>query len=71
MVQHGKGRQIWADGSEYDGMWVNGLQQGFGVQQWPESNLSYTGEWLQGLKSGKGEQKWNDGSNYNGEWKND
>jgi len=52
-------------------MWVNGLQQGHGVQIWPESNLMYMGEWFQGLKNGQGKQTWNDSSSYEGEWVKD
>ena len=27
-VQHGKGKQTWPDGAEYDGLWEEGKMQG-------------------------------------------
>ena len=34
VVQHGKGIQVWADGSTYNGEWFEGLQHGYGGQKW-------------------------------------
>lgn len=30
-TMQGSGKYIWADGREYDGAWVNGLQHGIGI----------------------------------------
>ena len=41
---HGKGVYTWKNGEIYDGEWVNGVKQGYGI--WKGlNNDSYIGEW--------------------------
>ena len=42
-----------ADGSKYEGEWVHGLRQGFGVQTWKNGN-AYRGEFRDGFANGRG-----------------
>ena len=47
---HGKGSQMWPDGTEYYGEWINGnkvgynVGVGFGVMRWPDGER-YEGDW--------------------------
>lgn len=50
--RHGKGVYKYADGSVYEGEFANGIVQGHG--QMMKDDLSYTGDWLKGLKNGQG-----------------
>ena len=40
--RHGKGRQYFADGSSYDGDFVQDLRHGFGQLTWPVGEVSST-----------------------------
>jgi hypothetical protein len=31
VVQHGNGRQVWENGNEYEGEWINGVMNGQGT----------------------------------------
>lgn len=57
-------------GVVYEGDWVNGFQQGFGIEKCYD-NCVYIGTYERGLKHGVGSYSWSDGSVYEGEWLND
>jgi hypothetical protein len=73
---HGKGQEVWQDGSEFTGTYINGLKEN-GRFTWrtvsdyanfepiPES---YTGQFKQNLFHGHGTYEWGDGRGYVGEW---
>jgi len=44
---HGQGRLTYANGSYYDGEWVNGIQHGTGIFEHPGSS-KYEGTWING-----------------------
>lgn len=52
-VRHGKGILKLRGGGEYDGQWMNGRMQGFGVYLWPDARI-YKGSWEAGLRDGEG-----------------
>lgn len=52
---------------QYEGGVVNGYRHGKGIYKNPTLNISYTGEWKNGLKNGKGEMIKNNFT-YNGDW---
>jgi hypothetical protein len=41
---HGKGTYTWANGEIYDGEWLQGSKNGFGIFKGTK-NDSYIGEW--------------------------
>jgi hypothetical protein len=76
--KHGIGRQIYIDGSIYEGEWHRGQRQGFGTitmigyNSNSSSNNSnndyiYQGEWDHNIIHGKGYWKWYDGRCYIGD----
>ncbi|CDJ50447.1 Fbox and MORN domain containing protein, related [Eimeria brunetti] len=56
--RHGFGEQLFADGSRYEGQWVDGVQEGQGLMIWKEPSVQYVGEWKKGTASGWGRQTW-------------
>ena len=52
-VQHGRGKQSWADGSKYEGEWRNGMAHGIGLIQHPNGD-QYEGEFMNGQANGFG-----------------
>ena len=63
----GKGTFIWANGSRYEGEFLDGRLQGSGVFYWPDGS-SFRGEWIENLPHGKGIYIWPDGRQIEGEW---
>jgi hypothetical protein len=69
---------IWYDTFEkYVGQWIDGLQNGKGIQIWYESKGEfkylrnrYIGEWRHGLRHGYGVFLYSNGSKYEGMWEN-
>ena len=51
---HGKWRERNANNSNYEGDFVNGLFDGYGVKKWDCDNHYYKGEWKEGRSHGKG-----------------
>jgi hypothetical protein len=48
---HGKGKHKWPDGRCYDGQFVNGLMDGFGMFKGPNTkNKERLGEWREGKR---------------------
>lgn len=66
---HGKGKQVWPDGSQYDGQWCKGRKHGQGIYISP-TNLKYEGAWEDGRRHGKGIQEYANGDKYDGWWYN-
>ena len=40
-VPHGKGIQIWSNGDRFEGTWINGKQEGYGIMHYLKSNSKY------------------------------
>ena len=51
--KHGKGAYTWADGSIYDGDWVENRIEGFGAYVWVDGRR-YVGQWLNNNMHGHG-----------------
>ena len=69
-VRHGKGKQIWPDGSIYEGYWRDDQVEGYGRLIHADGDY-YEGEWLNDKAHGKGKYIHLDGSFYEGEWVRD
>ena len=64
---HGKGHYTWFHGETYDGEWIQGCKNGFGI--WKGIfNDSYMGEWRDNKVWGYGVHQWTNGDKYEGEW---
>lgn len=68
--KNGKGKFEWDDGSYYDGDFVDGQFQGYGVYYFANLDKIYEGEFRMNNMEGKGVEKWNDGKRYEGDFKN-
>jgi hypothetical protein len=66
----GTGYLIFADGTRYDGPFVNGAPQGKGIKVWA-NGARYEGDFVQGHMSGQGAYSSANGETYNGTWVND
>ncbi len=66
---HGKWREKNANNSNYEGDFVDGLFDGYGVKKWDCNIHYYKGEWKQGRYHGKGICCAYDGT-WDGEWVN-
>lgn len=42
---HGKGIYTWVNGEIYDGEWIQGFKNGFGIWKGLRCNDQYLGEW--------------------------
>ncbi|CDW86547.1 morn repeat protein [Stylonychia lemnae] len=69
-VRDGKGRNIYADGSLYDGYWRNDKANGRGRLIHANGDV-YEGEWKDDKTDGFGKYYHIDGSCYEGHWKED
>ena len=69
-TKHGRGIQIWPDGSYYKGYWDNNKAEGKG-EFYHSSGDKYIGTWHNNKRDGKGIYTSKKGITYNGEWKND
>ena len=49
---HGKGKYTDADGNQYEGDWVNGKKEGFGVMTFADDRPKQEGQWVQGVFKG-------------------
>ncbi len=43
--KNGNGKQIWRNGTTYDGEWQNDLRHGLGVFSNSDGSIIYQGEW--------------------------
>ena len=66
-VCHGKGTEIWADGSKFEGTFDMGEKAGYGVFVWQNGN-SFRGYWQQNQMHGKGRLQYASGDVYQGEF---
>ena len=64
----GQGKYFFPNGTTYTGELLNGFRHGFGKFESPKEELSYEGNWKNGLKNGYGVMK-KKGSTYEGNWK--
>merc|ERR1712032_630871 len=65
--RHGRGIQIWPDGSRYEGYWKDDKANYQGSLMHADGDL-YEGEWLDDKAHGKGVYSHTDGSKYEGYW---
>ena len=68
--RHGKGTQIWTDGSKYEGCWRNDKANGKGRLIHADGDI-YVGEWKEDKAHGNGMYLHTDGAKYDGEWRED
>jgi len=69
-TKHGRGIQIWPDGSYYKGYWENNKAEGKGEFIHSTGDI-YIGNWHNNKRYGKGVYQSKIGLQYNGYWKND
>ena len=69
-MRHGRGIQIWNEGSIYYGYWVKDKANIRGKLIHNDGDI-YEGEWLDDKPNGKGIYQHKDGTLYEGEWKDD
>lgn len=69
-LRHGKGTQIWPDGSRYDGYWRNDRANGPGRLIHADGDV-YQGDWEDDKAHGWGQYMHLDGSTYEGYWEYD
>jgi len=68
--RHGRGIQIWTDGSKYEGYWKNDKANIRGKLYHADGDI-YEGEWLDDKAHGYGVYTHVDGAKYEGKWKED
>jgi len=66
--KHGHGKLVMADGSFYEGQFIDGEIQGHGFRRWAATRNEYTGQFIRGELNGYGIMLYGDGSRYEGEW---
>jgi len=69
-LRHGRGLQIWPDGSKYEGYWKNDTANGKGRLIHADGDV-YEGNWVNDKANGKGTYIHVDGAKYIGEWIDD
>lgn len=68
--RHGKGCQIWNDGSKYEGYWQHDKANGKGRLIHADGDV-YEGSWKNDKAHGKGIYMHTNGAKYDGDWEND
>jgi len=68
--RHGRGVQIWSDGSIYEGYWRNDQANICGRLIHADGD-AYEGEWYNDKAEGRGTYLHTDGAKYHGMWKHD
>ena len=68
--KHGRGIQLWPDGSKYTGYWINNKANKKGKLIHKDGDI-YDGEWLDDKADGYGIYSHIDGAKYEGYWKDD
>ena len=66
----GKGKQVWIDGSLYEGHWKNGKAHGIGRMIHADGDV-FIGEWANDSCNGSGKYYHYEGAVYEGSWLND
>ena len=69
-IRHGRGIQIWIDGSRYEGYWINDKANKKGKLIHFDGDV-YEGDWKDDKVEGHGIYYHIDGSKYEGDWKDD
>mmetsp|Transcript_23481 Transcript_23481/g.20409 ORF Transcript_23481/g.20409 Transcript_23481/m.20409 type:complete len:198 (+) Transcript_23481:701-1294(+) len=69
-LRHGRGKQIWSDGSQYEGYWRNNMANGKGRLIHADGDV-YEGDWFNDKAHGKGKYTHLDGATYEGDWYED
>jgi hypothetical protein len=62
----GKGKIVWDNGDQFEGLLVHGIKQGKGEFIWANGQR-YRGEWARGLPNGKGVIEFPNGNRYTGD----
>ena len=70
LMRHGRGIQIWSDGSKYEGYWKNDKANIRGKLTHADGDV-YEGEWLDDKAHGYGVYSHVDGAKYEGYWSED
>ena len=71
--ENGKGKYVWSNGDNYDGMWSKGLPHGHGKLIWGEGEWKgnrYAGMFLHGKRHGNGSLIYANGDRYVGNYEN-
>lgn len=68
--RHGRGLQVWADGSIYEGYWKNDQANGRGRLIHADGDV-YDGYWKDDKANGFGKYEHLDGAQYEGYWEDD
>ncbi len=68
--KHGRGIQLWPDGSKYFGYWINNKANKKGKLIHADGDI-YEGEWVNDKAEGYGIYSHIDGAKYEGYWKDD
>ena len=63
------GRYDAADGTSFEGTWINGLLHGKGSCS--DGSGEYVGDWMHGERHGRGKLTRSNGETYDGEWRHD
>ena len=66
---NGKGKYTWANGSYYDGDWVNNKKQGSGEYKFIDGSL-FSGNWINDKRDGFGKLISSNGDTFEGMYKN-
>ena len=69
-IREGKGRQIWPDGSMYEGWWRDNKANGKGRLIHADGDV-YDGHWVDDKAHGFGVYCHLDGAKYEGQWEED
>lgn len=69
-IRQGRGKQIWTDGSVYEGYWLNNKAHQKGRLVHADGDV-YEGGWKEDQAHGFGIYSHLDGARYVGEWKDD
>lgn len=69
-MKHGtKCKEVWPDGTIYEGDYENGLMHGKGLLIYNDTSM-YDGDFVRGQMTGKGIFVWPEGKRYEGDWVN-
>ncbi|CAH8356271.1 unnamed protein product [Eruca vesicaria subsp. sativa] len=66
---HGSGVYYYYANGRYEGDWINGRYDGYGIESWSKGS-KYKGQYKQGLRHGYGVYLFYTGDSYSGEWFN-
>lgn len=67
MIRQGKGKQVWKDGTMYEGWFRHDKAEGQGRLIHVDGDV-YEGDWVDDKAHGYGKYTHNDGATYEGYW---